>query len=275
MAFLYVQHSVNSLKTNMSVAVVTGSSSGIGRQTAIELARQGYSLVLHAHRNVTGLQQTAFSILELNQTPVEVLCLTADISRVSACHDLISAAFQWRGAVDVWVNNAGADVLTGSARQLSFEDRLQRLLQVDVAGTLRLSRLAATRMRLQCSPNLPSLINVGWDQAWSGMEDEPGQLFCTSKGAIMACTAALAMSFAPEVRVNCVAPGWIQTAWGSEAASPYWDKRARGEALLERWGTAADVAHTIAWLASPQGAFINGQIIAVNGGRRYFPANSK
>lgn len=259
----------------MPVAVVTGSSSGIGRQTAVELARQGYSLVLHAHRNLLGLQQTALSIQQLKQAAVQMLCLTADISQVSACNDLISTAFQWCGSVDVWVNNAGADVLTGSARQLSFEERLQRLLQVDVAGTLRLSRLAAARMRAQRGPQLPSIINVGWDQAWLGMEDEPGQLFCTSKGAIMACTTPLAMSFAPHVRVNCVAPGWIQTAWGSQAASSYWDERARSEALLERWGTAEDVARTIAWLASPQGEFINGQIIAVNGGRRFYPPSSQ
>lgn len=259
----------------MPVAVVTGSSSGIGRQTALEFARQGYALVLHARQNVAGLQHTARSIKELEGGSAELLCLTGDISQASACEDLTAAAFQWRGAVDVWVNNAGADVLTGRARELSFEVRLQRLLQVDVAGSLRLSRLAAARMRAQRGAQLPSIINVGWDQAWLGMEDEPGQLFCTSKGAIMASTAALAMSFAPEVRVNCVAPGWIQTAWGSQAASPYWDQRAQHEALLKRWGTAEDVARTIAWLASPQAEFINGQVIAVNGGRRFYPTHPK
>ncbi len=258
----------------MPIAVVTGSSSGIGRQTALALAHQGYSVVLHARRNLTGLQATAASILALAKSDISVVCLTGDISQRAACYDLVQAAFQWHGAVDVWVNNAGADVLTTAASQLSFEDRLLQLLQVDVIGTLQLSRLAAAKMQNQANGRVPTIINVGWDQAWLGMEGEPGQLFCTSKGAIMSFSTALAMSFAPRVRVNCVAPGWIQTAWGSGAASPYWNKRAQQEALVGRWGSAEDVANTIVWLASEQAEFVNGQIIAVNGGRRFYPDTS-
>jgi 3-oxoacyl-[acyl-carrier protein] reductase len=67
--------------------------------------------------------------------------------------------------------------------------------------------------------------------------------------------------------VNCIAPGWIRTAWG-EQASEYWQERAKGESLLERWGEAADVAHAARFLASDAAAFINGQVIAVNGGRK-------
>ena len=76
------------------------------------------------------------------------------------------------------------------------------------------------------------------------------------------------MTVAPHVRVNCVAPGWIKTAWGSES-SDYWDNRARDESLLGRWGTAEDVANTIGWLADADAEFINGQCINVNGGRRF------
>jgi 3-oxoacyl-[acyl-carrier protein] reductase len=82
----------------------------------------------------------------------------------------------------------------------------------------------------------------------------------------MAATRSLAKSLAPEVRVNCIAPGWIRTAWG-QRASAEWQDRARGESLLARWGEPEDVACVARFLASSAAEFINGQIIPVNGGR--------
>lgn len=253
----------------MPVAVITGSSSGIGRQTAIEFASQGYDIVLHARNNLQGLHATA-KLLQ-DQGTAGVLCLTADISSEAACRDLVQAAFAWRGQVAVWVNNAGADVLTRGGQAQSFASKLKQLLEVDVAGTIRICRQVVERMQQQQAQPQPSIINIGWDQAWLGMEGEPGQLFCTSKGAVMAFTQALALTCGSQIRVNCVAPGWIKTAWGVEAASDYWDGRACGESLQHRWGTPSDVANAILWLASPAAGFINGQIIPVNGGRRFYP----
>jgi 3-oxoacyl-[acyl-carrier protein] reductase len=77
----------------------------------------------------------------------------------------------------------------------------------------------------------------------------------------------LAKSLAPQVRVNCLAPGWIKTAWG-EQASAYWQERARQESLLQRWGTPEDVARAARFLVAPAAAFITGQVLAINGGFR-------
>ncbi len=249
------------------VAVVTGSSSGIGRATALRLAGDGYSVVLHARANLAGVQQTADEIF--SQFGRTSLCILSDVQCDRARRDLVRAAFAWRGGVDVWVNNAGADVLTTEAKAWAFEKKLEHLLAVDLMGTIGLSRLVSDRMLQQVhSGQKPTVINIGWDQAQLGMEGEPGQLFCTTKAAVMAFTTSLALSVGPHVRVNCVAPGWIKTAWGDEVKG-YWDQRARGEALLERWGAPEDVAGTIAWLVSRDAEFVNGQCIAVNGGRRY------
>jgi 3-oxoacyl-[acyl-carrier protein] reductase len=106
---------------------------------------------------------------------------------------------------------------------------------------------------------------MGWDQAETGMESDSGQLFAAAKGAVMAFTKSLALTLAPEVRVNCLAPGWIKTAWG-ETASQTWQERAVRESPLERWGTPEDVARAARWLASPAADFLTGQIIRVNGG---------
>ncbi len=143
----------------------------------------------------------------------------------------------------------------------------------DLLGTVGLSRLVAAKM-LTCQDDRlsavakPIIINIGWDQACLGMAGDSGQLFCTTKAAVMAFTTSLAMSVAPAVRVNCVAPGWIKTAWGNDS-NEYWDNRARSESLLGRWGTAEDVANAIGWLVGAESEFVNGQCINVNGGRRF------
>ena len=102
-------------------------------------------------------------------------------------------------------------------------------------------------------------------QAEFGMGGDSGEMFAATKGAIMAFTRSLARSLAPQVRVNCLAPGWIKTAWGDQA-TPYWNERAKKESLLQRWGTPQDVANAALFLASPAAEFMTGQIIAVNGG---------
>ena len=114
----------------------------------------------------------------------------------------------------------------------------------------------------------PVILNIGWDQAGCGQAGDSGEIFATTKGAIMAFTKSLAKSLAPQVRVNCVAPGWIQTSWGNTTSS-YWDHRAKNESLLHRWGTPQDIANVIGMLALDESEFLNGQTIEVNGGQRF------
>ncbi len=161
-----------------------------------------------------------------------------------------------------WVNNAGADTLTGEALHWPFERKLAELLAVDVTAAMLLSRGVGARMKARGEG---VLLNIGWDQAETGMEGDSGQLFGATKAAVMAFSKSLALSLAPEVRVNCLAPGWIRTAWG-EAASVGWQERVLHETPLRRWGTPDDVAAAACWLASPEAGYITGQVIRVNGG---------
>jgi len=239
-------------------AVVTGASSGIGQAIAIALARRGADIFIHAHRNRAGCDNTAEAVRAAGRDCDVWLC---DLGEASNAELLVERAWQWR-PIDIWVNNAGVDVLTGAMAERSFDDKLEALWRVDVAATARLSRAACQRMKQRGSG---VILNMGWDQAETGMAGESGQMFAMTKGAVMALTASLAKSFAPEVRVNCLAPGWIKTAWAGDA-SDYWQQRAKQESLRNRWGTPEDVARVAAFLASADADFINGQIVPINGG---------
>ena len=157
---------------------------------------------------------------------------------------------------------AGADLLTGEAVALSFNDKLQRLYEVDVRSTLLLSRLVGRRM---LASGGGAILNIGWDQAERGMEGDSGELFSAAKSAIMGFTRSLAVSLAPTVRVNCLAPGWIRTKWGA-GASDVWQERVLRETPLKRWGTPEDIAAAARFLVSREASYITGQIINVNGG---------
>lgn len=242
-------------------AVVTGSSSGIGRAIALELAAVGADLIVHARRSRQAAEEVAERIRALGRQCQVELCDLAD----EASHEaLVERAWQGTAGVDIWVNNAGADVLTGEAGRWTFERKLAELWRVDVVAAMRLARLAGARMK---DRGHGAIVNIGWDQAEHGMAGDSGELFAATKGAVMAFTKSLAHSLAPSVRVNCVAPGWIKTAWG-DCASDYWQERAERESLLERWGTPDDVARAVRFLVSPAAEFITGQILPVNGGFR-------
>lgn len=243
------------------VAAVTGAASGIGRAIALQLARQGASLILHTRSNDHGLRETA-NLAQAIRPQIAVELLIEDFQDPLQQDRFCQQAWDWNGGIDILVNNAGVDVLTGEAAQLTFEEKLELVFRVDVVSTIRIARQLGARMKAIAGS---SIVNIGWDQAMHGMEGDSGEMFAVSKGAIMAFSKSLAKSLAPNVRVNCVAPGWIQTAWG-EDSSEYWQSRAQRESLVQTWGKPEDVAAAVGFLASPAARFVNGQVIPVNGG---------
>lgn len=242
------------------VAVVTGSSSGIGRAIAVEFASAGANVVLHCRQSREACEEVAQEVRDLGR---QAAIIQGDIrARPDALEKLVESAWASFGRVDVWVNNAGVDLLTGDQGKLPFVDKLAQLLDGDVRATMLLSREAGQRMRQAGSG---CILNIGWDQSDRGMEGDSGELFAAAKNAIMGFTRSQSVSLAPEVRVNCIAPGWIRTAWGRQA-SDVWQERVLRETPLARWGTPEDIAKLARFLASRDAAYMTGQVINCNGG---------
>ncbi len=240
-------------------AFVTGSTSGIGKAIALEFAAAGAGVIVHGRRSSEAADAVVAGVRTRGGRGAVLLADLADpVARARLIEDALAL---WQG-LDVLVCNAGVDTLTGDAASWPFEQKLRALLAVDVTATAEIARAVGRSMK---AAGRGVILTVGWDQAETGMEGDSGELFALAKGAVMAFTRSLALSLAPEVRVNCLAPGWVRTAWG-ETASALWQERVVRETPLRRWGTPEDVASLARWAASPAAAYVTGQILRCDGG---------
>lgn len=243
------------------VVLVTGASSGIGRAIALACAGAGADVALTYRRNAEGARETTAEILRLGRKAAE---FRADISNAADIDQLVSELRARFGRVDVWINNAGADILTGESARLPPLAKLDLLLAVDLRGTVLASWAAVKLMRAQGASG-GTIINMSWDHVEHGMAGENPILYSAAKGGIQSFSKSLAREVAPDIRVNVLAPGFIETAFGEDA-----DEGFRREVIartpLGRWGLPEDVAGSAVFLASDASRFMTGQVVMVNGG---------
>ena len=242
-------------------ALITGASSGIGRAIAVAYAAAGADLVLTYRVNRDGAEETARRARELGRR-VEVT--RGDVAESADLDGLANTARRTFGRVDVWVNNAGADILTGDAARRSNIEKLDRLLSVDLRGTVLASWKAVELMRAQ--PGGGVILNMSWDHVLSGgMPGDYAQVFCAAKGGVYSFSRALAHSVAPQIRVNILGPGWVETAYGS-GLDPAVKQRITATIPLGRWGTPEEIAHAAVYLVSDAAGYVTGQMLMINGG---------
>ena len=238
---------------------MTGASSGIGRAVALAFAREGARVLLTYRRNAVGAGEVADQIQAAGG---QAFTVEVDLSRDDEADRLVAEAFARLSRVDVWVNNAGADILTDGGASRTDVEKLDEVIGVDLRGTILCSWHAARRMRAQ---GRGVILNVSWDHVLTGAPGRKAEIYAAAKGGILAFSKCLARSFAPEVRVNVLAPGWIATAFA--ASLPEDERRRIAEATpLRRWGTPEDVAQAALFLASTEAEFLTGATVLVNGG---------
>ncbi len=238
--------------------LVTGASSGIGAAIALGCAREGAEVALTYRGNVEGAEETARQIRALGRR-AEIL--RVDISRDEEIAALTRELGARLGRIDVWINNAGADVLTGDGGRLSRMEKLDLVLAVDLRGTIVSSWAAVELMRERGGV----IINMSWDHVAAGMAGENPILYAAAKGGIASFSRSLARAVAPGIRVNILAPGFIETAFG-EHADEGWRREVEALTPLRRWGVPEDLVGAAIFLASEESRFMTGQMIMVNGG---------
>jgi 3-oxoacyl-[acyl-carrier protein] reductase len=241
-------------------AVVTGGSTGIGRAVALALAREGARVVINYRKS----REAAEACVEQIKTQGGwAIACQADVAQAADIARLLNSAGAALGGIDLWVNMAGADILTGEGARLPDHEKLGLLLDTDLRGTILASWAAAEALAAQSGG---CLINTSWDQALRGMGGRNPEMFAAVKAGITGFTRALARSLAPRVRVNEVAPGWIETAFAEREMRADYRAAVVSATPLQRFGYPEDVAEAVVFLASPEASFITGQTLKVNGG---------
>jgi 3-oxoacyl-[acyl-carrier protein] reductase len=236
-------------------AVVTGSSRGIGRGIALRLAREGMRLVITS-RTSKAVERTA---QELRALGAEALPVVADLSRTAGVKALFAAALSAYGAVDLLVNNAA------NLRRIPLADVDESLLDDELATNIRapflLSQQAAGAM---CRAGRGCIVHIS---SVGGLRAHlPGLPYDMTKGALDAMTRAMAVDLAAHgIRVNGVAPGPIYTARSLQPGNPRYEAVTR-RVPLQRFGTVLEIGAAVAFLASPDAAYITGQVLYVDGG---------
>ncbi len=238
-------------------AIVTGGSRGIGRATALRLAEAGANVVVNYHSNEVVAEEVVRSARELG---VDAFALQGDVSKVEAAEALVDRTIERFGRLDILVANAG--VWQGSPVELMSEETWDRVIDINLKGTWTVCRAAAKVMKQQ---NRGTIVIVS---STAGQRGEAGYSnYAASKGGQISFTKALATELAPDIRVNCVAPGWVYTPLNDTVFSDGEYERKIIEGIpLNRIASADDIALPIVFLTSDWARHITGEVVNVNGG---------
>ena len=242
-------------KFDKQVALVTGSARGIGQAIALKLAAEGADLVL-CDLKVEWLEDTAAQARALGRT---VCCYAADVSCAADVDAVVAAAKEAYGHIDILVNNAGI-TKDGLLLRMSEAD-WDAVLDVNLKGVFLFSKAVAKIMTKQRSGAMVNVASV------IGVIGNAGQCnYGASKAGVIAFTKSIAKELSRRnIRVNAVAPGFIQSKM-TDALPEKVQQQMLATIPLARFGTPADVANVVAYLASEDAAYVNGQVLNVCGG---------
>ena len=238
------------------VALITGAGTGIGRATALLLARKGTKIIVNYSKSRSEAEQTVADIARIDS---ESFAVKADVSVDEEVRSMVAETLARYGRIDILVNNAGMTkrVLYENLEELTV-DNWNRVFAVNALGTFLCSRAVVPVMRKQDGGQIVNVSSV------AGIRGQGSSIaYSASKAAVISITQAFAVSQAPQIRVNAVAPGVVETRWieGMEEFSEP-NKKATP---LGRLATPEDVAQAIYSLAANE--FITGQVLVVDGGR--------
>ena len=237
--------------------LITGGSRGLGRACALKFAKLNYNIIINYNNSYEEALNLKKYILE--NYSVFVLLVKADISNEQEVINMIDVIKNNYEKVDCLINNAGIAIDT------LFEDKtvqnFRKIIDVNLIGTFLVSKYIGS---LMLKEKRGTIINVSSTNAIDTYY--PYSLdYDASKAGVISLTHNLARQFAPYIRVNCVAPGWINTEMNKELAGEFIEEENK-KILLERFSEPYEIANVIAFLASDEASYINGSVIRVDGG---------
>ena len=247
--------------SSRNAALVTGAATGIGRSATLALARAGYDVALNYSSSEKAARETAAEAGKLGARTLLIKCDVSDEAAVRAMLSTIEASF---GRLDVLINNAGT---TASWKPRDLEtlslDEWDRVFAVNVRGLFQVTRAALPLLRKGKNPCVINTASI------VGLRPGPQPLpYAASKAAVVNLTKTLAWNLGPEIRVNAVAPGWMEGDWMKRMLKDKYEdlmaKRAKATPL-KRVVTADDVAETMMSLIQSN-RFVTGEVIVIDGG---------
>ncbi|HYJ47100.1 MAG TPA: SDR family NAD(P)-dependent oxidoreductase [Pyrinomonadaceae bacterium] len=239
------------------VCVVTGASRGIGRATALRLAEAGADVVVNYVNNEAAAEEVARRVREAGARAIAV---RADVSRVDEAQALVRAAVESFGRLDVMVANAG--IWEGAPVEELSEELWDKVIDANLKGTWAVCKACVPVMKRQQRGSIVIVSSTAGQRGEANYSN-----YAASKGGQISFTKSLSSELAPDIRVNSVAPGWVDTGMndGVFGDKSYEEKVVEG-IPLRRLATADDVALSIVFLASDWARHITGEILNVNGG---------
>ena len=243
------------------VALVTGAATGIGRSAAVALARAGYDVAINYSRSEAEARETARLAEALGAKTLLLRCDVSDDGQVRGMLAEVARAF---GKLDALVNNAGTtvEIPPKDFDSMSVE-AWDRVFAVNVRGLFLVTRAAVPLLRKCASPAIVNTASI------VGLRPGPQPLpYAASKAAVVNLTKTLALALGPEIRVNAVAPGWMEGDWMKRMLNDKYDdlmaRRAKATPL-KRCVTADDVAETVLSLVEGN-RFVTGEVVVIDGG---------
>jgi len=238
-------------------AIITGASRGIGRATAIRLAEAGANVIVNYLTSGSEGEATA---RECRDYGVRAIAVQADVSRPEGAERLINASLDEFGGFDIVVANAG--IWEGGPVEEMTEERWDRVIDANLKGTWTVCKAAIPHLKSNGGGSIVIVSSTAGQRGEAGYSN-----YAASKGGQIAFTKALSNELAPTIRVNAVAPGWVDTGLNDDVfCDPAFVKRVVDGIPLKRVATADDIALSIAFLASDWSRHITGEILNINGG---------
>jgi NAD(P)-dependent dehydrogenase (short-subunit alcohol dehydrogenase family) len=230
--------------------LITGGGKRLGRAIALALAQAGADVFITFRNSADEASQTAREIQSLGRTCLATQC---DVRSENSIHLAVATAAATFGKIDILINNAG--VFDSAPLDTMSTEQWDNVFETNTRGPFLFAREALPHLR-EASGRIVNIGSLGGIRPWSSHAH-----YCASKAALHMLTQTMAKAFAPEVSVNCVAPGWIEM----DASTAYVARHFAEKTPMRRNGTAEDVAQAVLFFAAGS-SFITGQILAVDGG---------